>query len=121
MRKTGHVTYSGLYGVRTLPGSGQPSVRVLFPLALGSLQVFLRPSAGLDGSFHLPSPIGMFGANGAYLPPERYDETLSVRRIPLNEHFHLYVDEDGDVRADHSLKLWNIPAVRLHYRMRRQA
>ena len=27
MRKTGHVTYSGLYGVRTLPGSRQPSVR----------------------------------------------------------------------------------------------
>jgi len=43
------------------------------------------------------------------------------RRIPLNEHFHLNVDEDGDVRADHSLKVWNIPAVWLHYRMQRQA
>ena len=42
MRKTGHVTYSGLYGVRTLPGSGQPRVRVVFPLPLGSMQVFLK-------------------------------------------------------------------------------
>ncbi len=121
MRKTGHVTYSGLYGVKTLPGSGQPSVRVVFPLPLGSLQVFLKPSAGPDGSFYLQSPLGGFGTNGAYLVLERYDETLSARRIPLNEEFHLYVDEDGDVRADHRLKLWNIPAVRLHYRMRRQA
>lgn len=119
MRKTGHVTYSGLYGVRSLPGNGQPSVRVVFPLPLGSLQVFLRPSAGPDGSFHLHSPTGAFGTNGAYLVLERYDETLSARRIPLNEHFRLYVDEDGDVRADHSLKLWSIPAVRLHYRMHR--
>jgi hypothetical protein len=121
MRKTGQVTYSGLYGVRALPDSQQPSVRVVFPLPLGSLQVFLKPSAGPDGSFHLHSPLGRFGGNGAYLVLERYDETLSARRIPLNEHFHLYVDDEGDVRADHSLKLWNIPAVRLHYRMRRQA
>ncbi|MFI7607889.1 hypothetical protein ACIBTV_22485 [Micromonospora sp. NPDC049366] len=119
MRKTGHVAYSGLYGVRTLPGSRQPSVRVVFPLPLGSFQVFLRTSAGPDGSFHLRSPLGRFGADGAYLVLERHDETFSARRIPLNEHFHLYVDEDGDVRADHRLKLWNIPAVRLHYRLRR--
>ncbi|MDG6103052.1 hypothetical protein Daura_16220 [Dactylosporangium aurantiacum] len=121
MRKTGHVTYSGLYGVRTLPGSAQPSVRVVFPLPLGSVQIFLKPSAGEDGSFHLRSPVARFGADGAYLVLERKDATLNARRIPLNEHFHLYVDEDGDVRADHSLKLWNIPAVRLHYRMRRTA
>jgi hypothetical protein len=119
MRKTGLVTYSGLYGVKSLPGNNQPSVRVVFPLPLGSLQVFLAPSAGGDGSLHLRSPLGRFGDNGAYLVLERYDETLSARRIPLNEHFHLYVDDDGDVRADHSLRLWNIPAVRLHYRMKR--
>lgn len=117
MRKTGHVTYSGLYGVNTLPGKDQPSVRVVFPLPLGSLQVYLKPSSGGDGSFHLRSPLGRFGDDGAYLVLERRDETLSARRIPLNEHFHVYVDEDGDVRCDHSLKLWNIPAVRLHYRM----
>ena len=93
----------------------------MFPLPLGSLQVYLKPSSGPDGSFHLHSPLGRFGGNGAYLVLERYDDTVSARRIPLNEHFHLYVDDDGDVRADHSLKLWNIPAVRLHYRMRRQA
>lgn len=120
MVKTGRVTYSGLYGVETLPGSTQPSVRVVFPLPLGSLQVYLRPSAGGDGSLHLHSPLGRFGDNGAYLVLERYDDTISARRIPLNEHFHLWVDDNGDVRTDHILKLWNIPAVRLHYRLQRR-
>ena len=52
---------------------------------------------------------------------ERDDEQLNVRRIPIAEHFHLYVDDEGDVRADHSLRLFNIPAVLLHYRMRRSS
>ncbi len=103
------------------PAAASPASASCFPLPLGSLQVFLKPSAGPDGSFHLHSRLGKFGTDGAYLVLERNDETLSARRIPLNEHFHLYVDDDGDVRADHSLKLWNIPALRLHYRMRRQA
>ncbi|MGH8968511.1 MAG: hypothetical protein ACRDV1_01040 [Actinomycetes bacterium] len=118
MRKTGATIYSGLYGTATLPGSTQPSVRVVFPLPLGSLPVFLSPSGDGRGGLHLRSPIGRFGTDGAYLVLERGDHTLNVRRIPIAEHFHLYVDGDGDVRTDHSLRLWSIPAVRLHYRMR---
>jgi len=120
MRKTGSTTYSGLYGTHLLPGSDQPSVRVVFPLPLGSVQVFLEPSADANGGLHLRSPLGRFGANGAYLVLNRGDGTLNARRVPIAEHFHLFVDEDGDVRADHALRLWNIPAVRLHYRMRRE-
>ncbi|HEX6682368.1 MAG TPA: hypothetical protein VF062_06210 [Candidatus Limnocylindrales bacterium] len=120
MIKTGSTTYSGLYGVARLPGSDQPSVRVVFPLPLGSAQVFLRPSVDADGGLHLRSPLGRFGGDGAYLVLERKGgDTLNARRVPLNEHFHLFVDAEGDVRCDHSLKLWNIPAVRLHYRLRK--
>lgn len=119
MIKTGSTTYSGLYGVATLPGSAQPSVRVVFPLPLGSVQVFLRPSVDGKGGFHLRSPLGKFGADGAYLVLERMGNTLNARRLPINEHFHLFVDDAGDVRCDHSLRLWNIPAVRLHYRLRK--
>jgi len=118
MRKTGTTTYSGLYGSQTLPGSIQPSVRVVFPLPLGSVQVFLRPSVDGRGGLHLHSPLGRFGSDGAYLVLPR-GSVLNARRIPIAEHFHLFVDEDGNVRADHSLKLWRIPAVQLHYRMRR--
>jgi hypothetical protein len=121
MIKTGSTTYSGLYGVATLPGSTQPSVRVVFPLPLGSVQVFLRPSTDDKGGLHLRSPLGTFGTDGAYLVLEREGNTLNARRIPINEHFHVFVDNSGDVRCDHSLRLWNIPAVRLHYRLRRNA
>jgi hypothetical protein len=121
MRKTGETTYSGQYGTTTLPGQGQPSVRVVFPLPLGCLPVLLCPSVDPDGSFHLRSPIGRFGADGAYLVLERGGGIVNARRIPIAEHFHLYVDDDGDVRTDHFLRLYNVPAVRLHYRMRRLA
>jgi hypothetical protein len=118
MRKTGRITYSGLYGVTLLPGHDQPSVRVVFPLPLGSVQVFLRPSSDGTGGFRLTSPLGRFGDDGAYLVLEHPSGHLYARRIPIAERFDLYVDRDGDVRTDHSLRLWRIPAVRLHYRLR---
>jgi hypothetical protein len=121
MRRTGTTTYSGLYGVRRLPDHDQPSIRVVFPLPLGSVQVFLRPSADGRGGLHLHSPLGRFGNDGAYLVLRRRDGILHARRIPIAEHFHLFVDDEGDVRCDHALNLWRIPAVRLHYRLRRPA
>ncbi|MDT4935434.1 MAG: hypothetical protein QOK11_3326 [Pseudonocardiales bacterium] len=119
MRKTGETTYSGQYGTATLPGQTQPSVRVVFPLPRGSLPVFLSPSADSSRGLHLRSPLGPFGADGAYLVLNRTDGTLNARRIPIAEHFHVYADDDGDLRTDHSLRLWGVPAVRLHYRMKR--
>jgi hypothetical protein len=119
MRKTGETTYSGQYGVARLPESDQPCVRVVFPLPYGSLPVFLTPTADPDGSFHLHSRTGAFGAEGAYLVLDRFDGTVNARRIPVAEHFHVYVDTEGELRCDHDLRLGRIPAVRLHYRMRR--
>jgi hypothetical protein len=121
LRKTGGTVYSGYYGVVTRPGSDQPSVRVVFPLPLGCLTVLLRRSADARGGLHLHSPTGPFGADGAYLVLNRSAGVLDVRRIPIAEHFHLYVDADGDVRADHALRLSRVPALRLHYRMRRES
>lgn len=117
MRKTGATTYSGLYGTQLLPGHAQPSVRVVFPLPLGSVQVFLRPATDGGGGLHLRSPLGRFGDDGAYLVLRRRGGAVNARRIPIAEHFHLFVDADGNVRCDHSLSLWRIPAVRLHYRL----
>jgi hypothetical protein len=121
MRKTGTTTYSGLYGTGRLPGHAQPSVRVVFPLPRGCLSVFLRPSVDAGGDLHLESPIGRFGDDGAYLVLDRGDGTVNARRIPIAEHFHLYLDGEGDVRTDHDVRLNRIPTIRLHYRLRRTA
>jgi hypothetical protein len=121
MRKTGTTTYSGLYGINELPAQARPSVRVVFPLPRGCLSVFLRPSVDEDGSLHLESSIGPFGGDGAYLVLDRGHGKINARRIPIAEHFHLYVDDEGDVRTDHLVRLWRIPTIRLHYRLRRVA
>jgi len=62
--------------------------------------------------------MGRFGENGAYLIVAGDDgRTAWVRRVPVAEHFTVYVDEEGVLRTDHQLNLWNIPVIRLHYRM----
>jgi hypothetical protein len=121
MRKTGATTYSGLYGISTLPAATQPSVRVTFPLPRGFLSVFLRPSTDDSGGLHLHSPLGQFGTDGAYLVLDRDDAKINARRVPIAERFHLYVDDEDCVRTDHSVRLWNIPTLRLHYRLRRMS
>ncbi|MBV9487587.1 MAG: hypothetical protein JO246_16265 [Frankiaceae bacterium] len=118
MRKTGLTTYSGLYGIAQLPNTGEPSVRVVFPLPRGCLSVFLRPSVDDKGALHLHSPIAQFGDDGAYLVLNRGQGKINARRIPIAEHFHLYADAEGHVRTDHFVRLWNIPTIRLHYRLR---
>ncbi|MFL6182482.1 MAG: hypothetical protein ACJ73J_09240 [Actinomycetes bacterium] len=101
----------------TRPGSAQPSVRVAFPLPSGSLTVLLRPAVGADGSFHLHSPMGTFGSDGAYLSLQHSDSTVNVRRIPISEHFHLRPNVDGNITADHWLCARSMCAVHLRYRL----
>ena len=93
-------------------------MRVVFPLPRGWLSVFLKPSVDPYGGLHLHSPIAPFGDDGAYLVLDRGDRRISARRIPIAEHFHLYPDPEGGVRADHSMRLRSIPIIRLHYRLR---
>jgi hypothetical protein len=115
--QTGDARYSGQYDIVTLPGSAQPSVRVSFPLPSGWLTVLLRPSAGRGGTFHLRSPLGPFGTDGAYLVLQRGDGTLSARRIPIAEQFDLRPGTDDQIEADHWLRLHSINVVHLEYRL----
>ena len=116
LRSTGEYVYSGCYSSRTLPGSGQPSVHVAFPLEAGNVQVLLRPRALPDGSLVLSSPPGAFGEDGAYvLVADRGRHHAA--RAPIHEEFRVYVDPDGVLRTDHVLRLWSATVVRLHYKL----
>jgi hypothetical protein len=119
LRTTGHVVYSGWYGIAQLPEAESPSVRVVFPLPNGSVTIFLQPSLGDGGSLVLTSPDGGFGDNGAYLVVREAPNRAAVRRIPLVERFLVWVDDEGTLRTDHALDLWSLPALRLHYRLER--
>lgn len=121
LRATGVTVFGGFYGVVRLPGPARPSIRVVFPLPNGSVTVYLRPDVGSDGSLHLRSPRGGFGDDGAYLVvrPEGGDRAW-VRRIPLPEHFRVYVDDRDLLRCDHELRLARAEVLRLHYRIDRR-
>lgn len=119
LRRTGASIFGGFYSVALLPGADRPSVRVVFPLPNGSLTVALRPDVTADGSLRLTSPPGPFGSDGAYLVvrPDAAEQGW-VRRVPLPEQFHVFVDAAGDLRCDHQLRLGTAEILRLHYRIR---
>ncbi|QVQ51761.1 hypothetical protein J4H86_23830 [Spiractinospora alimapuensis] len=120
LRATGQMVYSGWYGIATRPGAQRPSVRVVFPLPNGNVTVFLRPENASGGALRLVSPRGRFGDDGAYLLVRAADQVGAwVRRVPIVETFDVYVDPHGTLRTDHDLRLWSLPALRLHYRMDR--
>jgi hypothetical protein len=41
-------------------------------------------------------------------------------RVPLHETFRIYVDDEGTLRTDHTIRLRSTTAVRLHYKLFRQ-
>jgi hypothetical protein len=94
----------------------------MFPLPNGSVAVFLRPDMRDDGALLLTSPLAPFGHDGAYLIVARPDgNTASVRRVPLAERFVVWIDDEGTLRTDHALNLWEVPVLRFHYRLERRA
>jgi hypothetical protein len=117
LRGSGRPVFSGAYSARTLPGARGPSVHVAFPLESGNLQVFLRPSVVDGGGLLLESPSGRFGDDGAYVVVR--DWGAHAARVPLHETFHVHLDPHGVLRTDHELRLWNAPALRLHYKLER--
>jgi len=119
LRATGRVVFSGLYGVVPLPGTGEPAVRVTFPLPRGRLVVLLRPTATARGGLVLTSGAGGWGDPGAYLVVDR-PSGCWARRIPVHERFHVLVDDEGVLRTDHHLHLGALPVLRLHYRLTEQ-
>jgi hypothetical protein len=122
LRATGQFVYSGWYGTAVLPHTKRPSPRVAFPLPNGSATVFLQPDVVHGGNLRLTSPAGRFGDQGMYLIVHESDSGYAwVRRAPIIERFDVYVDQEGTVRTDHELRLWTIPALRLHYRLEHKA
>jgi hypothetical protein len=118
LRSDGSKVYSGFYRVGRLPRVEQPHVHVAFPLESGSVQVFLTPRHGDDGSLWLHSRSATFGADGAYIVV-RFGDSWYAAQPPLRETFHVFVDTDGTLRTDHWLKLGRWTALQLHYRLDR--
>lgn len=118
--KTGRVIYVGSYSVATPPGAGGPCVKTVFPLPNGNAIVFLRPEALADGSLVLVSEGRRFGDPGFYFTVRRPDGSVVARYLrSFRERIHVYATDGGVVRADHTMSLWGLRCLHLHYRLRR--
>jgi hypothetical protein len=111
----GEVLFAGLYSVGTTRLGG-PCVKTVFPLPNGYAAIFLVPRARPDGSLELHSPPGGFGEPGFYFVVRDGERAWSRTVAAMTEHLYVYL-EGADLHADHALRLWGRPFLRLHYAM----
>jgi hypothetical protein len=117
MAETGRVLYAGFYTTGRVPNYQGPCVKVVFPMPRGNATVLLRPSNGEDGSFLLISQGRRFGDPGFYRL-QRRGERMAVRYLrSLRERFRVFVDREGTLRCDHTVRFLGLPVLTLHYRM----
>jgi len=117
--KTGRVIYVGSYSVATPPGAVGPCVKTVFPLPNGNAVVILQPQVQPDGSLVLMSEGRRFGDPGFYFTVHQPDGSVVARYLrSFRERIHVYPANGGLVRADHTMSLWGLRCLHLHYRLR---
>jgi hypothetical protein len=117
LKSSGHVIYAGLYSTVQVPGEANPCVKVTFPCD-GSANVYLCPVAHADGSFGLDSSGSSWGRSGFYRIVRSGANHRRVRYVKtLHELFHVYVDEEGVLRTEHTISFLGLTVIRLHYKM----
>jgi hypothetical protein len=118
---TGNVLYAGSYSLCRVPGYDGLCVKVVFPLPNGSAIVVMKPERHSDGSFSVTSSGESFGDPGFYFLVKNASGRVSTRYVrAMRESIRVYAAEHSTVRADHTLKLWGITFLKLHYKMRKK-
>ena len=116
---TGNVLYAGSYSTCQIPGYEGNCIKVVFPLPNGNATVIMKPQRNADGSFTLVSSGERFGEPGFYFVVRNANERISARYLrAMRETIRVYAAEDSVVRADHTLKLWGLTFLKLHYKLR---
>ena len=117
LKSSGRIIYAGLYSLVKMPGEPNPCVKVTFPCN-GSANVYLKPVNHTDGSFGLDSSGSAWGRSGFYRLVGSDTEHPRVRYIKtLHELFHVYVDNEGVLRTEHTISFLRLTIIRLHYKM----
>jgi hypothetical protein len=121
LHATGNVLYAGSYSICNVPGHPSPCVKVVFPLPNGNAIVIMKAEAHADGSLSVRSAGDKFGDPGFYFVVHGSNGMVWARYVrSLEEEIRVYAAESHTVRADHTLWLWKMKFLSLHYRMRRR-
>ena len=116
---TGDPIYVGIYTTYRHEGMGYVSVG--FPLPQASFTATLEPRARPGGGLVLDSRGGtaQSGHYLTYIDPATSDLTvLAVHGFA--ERLDVYIDQAGELRAEHAFAVFGIPFLVLHYRMHRK-
>jgi len=115
---TRKVLYVGHYTSCQPSHYGGPCLKVVFPLPNGNATVILKPVNREDGSLLLVSKGAGIGNPGFYFLVHSDDDTAWVRYVKaMTESIHVYLDADGVLRTDHTMRLFGFSFMKLHYRM----
>jgi hypothetical protein len=120
---TQNVLYAGSYSLCRPPLAPGTCVRVVFPLPNGNAIVIMRPKLREDGSFAVVSRGSGFGDAGFYFTVRRGDRVRARYVKAMREEIVVYPADAGEsaggVRADHTLWIFGMRFLQLHYRLRR--
>ena len=113
------VLYAGSYTPCRVPGFDGVCLKVVFPLPNGKALVIMRPEAHPDGSLSLVSRGDSFGSPGFYFVVHGKDNSIWARYVrTMRESIRVYECDGREARADHTLRIWGLVFLRLHYRLR---
>ncbi len=121
LKRTGEVVYSGIYTDCRLP-NGEQCLKVIFPLPQGNATVVMRMSCDSEGNLDLESKGRRYGDPGFYFLVEDRKGVLWKHYLPsFHERIFVFEDDEGTLRADHSMSLWGCRAYDLHYKITERA
>ena len=106
---------AGLYTTCGLPRARGRFFKGVYPLPGGSATTIFRPENRPDGTFALVSDGRRFGEAGYYRIHRTTGGALRVKRIPMEETIHVFVDSGGTLHARHTFAFWQARFLTLHY------
>lgn len=110
------VIYSGIYSTCTLP-SGVTCIKAIFPLPKGNATVILKPSVGENNELLLDSSGKKFGDAGFYFLLNDADGNFWSQYIKSFTDQLIVSYENGNLKANQTLRLWNLKVARFCYEM----
>ncbi len=118
-KSTGKVIYSGIYTTCTLQ-SGITCIKAIFPLPKGNATVILKPTVGDKNELILDSSGKKFGDAGFYFLLNDSKGNYWSQYIKSFTDKLTVKEEQGNLTAHQSLKLWKIKVVNFEYKIIKQ-
>ncbi len=118
-QSTNKVIYSGIYMTCKLP-SGITCIKAIFPLPKGSATVILKPRVGEKNELILDSSGKKFGDAGFYFLLNDSKGNFWSQYIKSFTDELIVSNENGNLNAKQTLRLWNLKVSKFEYNMTKQ-